>query len=375
MKSILVLENGLAFEGEGFGAQGEVFGELIFNTSLSGYQEILTDPSYKGQIVVMTYPHIGNYGVNQDDVEARGPFVEGFVARELSKRVSNWRATKDLSSYLAESGIPGIEGVDTRLLTEILRGEGALRAGISTVDLEPGKLLAKVKKSPGMAGQDLAKAVTAQKTYEWDQTLHSLELEQETFKKIGKRYRVIVYDFGVKRNILRALTHSGCRVRVVPALTAAEEVLAEKPDGVLLSNGPGDPDAVKYGIEAARKLIGEVPLFGICLGHQILGLAMGGRTYKLKFGHHGGNHPVMDVRTKKVAITAQNHGFAVDVDSIPDKQVEMTHINLNDQTVEGMKHKKLPIIGVQYHPESSPGPHDARYLFEEFMEMMNSRKS
>ncbi len=372
MKTLLVLENGLAFEGENFGAEGEVFGELVFNTSMSGYQEILTDPSYKGQIVVMTSPHIGNYGVNLEDVESRKPFAEGFVVREASKRVSNWRSQKGLSEYLKEHGIPGIEGLDTRQLTEILRREGAMRSVISTEDPDPESLLKKVRQSPSMEGQDLAGKVTSSKPYEWEEALHPLE--QETLKKSGKRFRVVAYDFGVKQNILRSLTWCGCKIRVVPATTTAEEVLSEKPDGILLSNGPGDPAAVQYGVEAAKGFIGKAPLFGICLGHQILGLALGGKTYKLKFGHHGGNHPVMDVRTQKVAITAQNHGFAVDVDSIPDKQVELTHINLNDQTVEGMKHKKLPIIGVQYHPEASPGPHDARYLFEEFIEMMEKKR-
>jgi len=367
-KALLVLENGLAFEGENFGAEGEIFGELVFNTSMSGYQEILTDPSYKGQIVMMTSPHIGNYGVNLEDAESSRPFAEGFVVRESSKRVSNWRAGKGLSEYLKGHNIPGIEGVDTRRLTEILRNEGAMRAVISTEDLTPENLLKKVRNAPSMEGQDLAGKVTSHKAYEWDEILHPLE--QDTLRKSGKRFRVIAYDFGVKQNILRSLAWCGCKIRVVPATTPAEEVLAEKPDGVILSNGPGDPAAVTYGIEAAKQIIGKLPVFGICLGHQILGLALGGKTYKLKFGHHGANHPVMDVRTRKVAITAQNHGFAVDVDSIPDKQVELTHINLNDKTVEGMRHKKLPVISVQYHPESSPGPHDARYLFEEFVEMM-----
>ena len=367
-KALLVLENGLAFEGEGFGAPIEAFGELVFNTSLCGYQEILTDPSYKGQMIVMTYPHIGNYGVNPEDVESRKPYLAGYVIRELSKRVSNWRAAKGLCEYLQENGIPGIEGVNTRQLTEVLRNEGAMRAGVSTTDLDPKSLLEKVRSSPSMVGQDLVKQVTCQKVYEWEELLHPLE--QETLKKMDRRFRVIAYDFGIKQNILRSLTWSGCKVRVVPADTHAEEVLAEKPDGVLLSNGPGDPEAVSYGIEATRKLIGRIPIFGVCLGHQILGLALGGKTYKLKFGHHGGNHPVMDLRTKKVAITAQNHGFAVDMDSIPDKEVELTHVNLNDKTVEGMRHKKLPIMSVQYHPEASPGPHDARYLFSEFLQMM-----
>jgi carbamoyl-phosphate synthase small subunit len=283
--------------------------------------------------------------------------------------VSNWRSQKSLSEYLKENGIPGIEGVDTRRLTEVLRNEGAMRAGISTIESDPKLLLGKVRNSPSMIGQDLAKLVSCQKAYEWEEELHPLE--QETLKKMGDRKRVVAYDFGIKQNILRSLVWSGCCVRVVPAVTPAEEVLAEKPDGILLSNGPGDPEAVTYGIEATRKLLGNVPIFGICLGHQILGLALGGKTYKLKFGHHGANHPVMDVRTKKVAITAQNHGFAVDIDSIPDKQIELTHINLNDHTVEGMRHKKLPIVSVQYHPEASPGPHDARYLFEEFVAMMD----
>lgn len=355
MKAILALEDGLVFEGESFGAEGERAGEVVFNTSIQGYQEILTDPSYKGQIVTMTYPLIGNYGINHEDIESLRPFVEGFVVRENSRLVSNFRAEESLSNYLNRYGIVGIEGIDTRALTLHLRNYGAKNGIISTADLNPKSLIEKAKSAPHMVGLDLAKDVTCKEPYEWASEGNKL---------------VVVMDFGVKFNILRKLAQEGCKVKVVPAFTKAEDILGMKPDGVLLSNGPGDPDAVKYAIAEIKKLIGKLPIFGICLGHQLLGLAFGGKTYKLKFGHHGGNQPVMDLKTRKVDITSQNHGFAVDIDSIPDKDVALTHINLNDQTVEGMEHKNLPIFSVQYHPEHSPGPKDAAYLFKRFVEMM-----
>ncbi len=357
-KALLSLEDGFLLEGESIGAEGETFGEVVFNTSMMGYQEILTDPSYKGQIVTMTYPHIGNYGVNDEDVESRAPFVEGFVVKELSRVTSNHRSQSTLGAYLVTHGIVGIQGVDTRALTKHLRTHGAKKGALSTVTDDPKLLLQKVKRSPDLVGVDLVKEVTSQKSYEWGG------------RASPARYHVVAIDYGIKQNILRQLTEAGCRVTVLPAFATAEEVLSHKPDGLFLSNGPGDPEAVTYGIETVRRLVGKVPIFGICLGHQILGLALGGKTFKLKFGHHGGNHPVLRVADQKVEITCQNHGFCVDLDSIPNKEVILTHVNLNDRTAEGMRHKKLPIFSVQYHPEASPGPHDSRYLFEEFIRMM-----
>lgn len=355
MRAILALEDGKIFKGESFGAAGEAFGEVVFNTSMAGYQEILTDPSYKGQIVAMTYPLIGNYGVNTDDVESRKPFVEGFVVKEYSKIYSNWRSKKSLGDYLKENNILGIEGVDTRSLTLHIRQAGAMKAVLSTMDLNENSLIRKAKESPGLLGVDLVKEVTCQKSYEWE--------------KKGK-YKVVALDCGIKFNILRELAKNNCKVTVVPANTTAEEILALKPDGVLLSNGPGDPAAVPYVVKTAQELMGKVPIFGICLGHQMLGQAMGGKTYKLKFGHHGGNQPVKDVKTGKVAISVQNHGFCVDIDTLNKKDIELTHTNLNDHTLEGMRHKKLPVFSVQFHPEASPGPHDSEYLFAKFVEMM-----
>jgi carbamoyl-phosphate synthase small subunit len=357
MNAILALEDGTIFRGESFGATGERYGEVVFNTSMTGYQEILTDPSYKGQIVTMTYPLIGNYGINSEDVESRKPFVEGFVVKECSKRASNWRSQKTLDAYLKENNILGIEGIDTRALTLHIREAGAMKAVLSTEDLNHKSLVQKAKDSPGLIDCDLVKEVTNRKKYIWLKT-----------EKV--RFKVIVLDCGVKYNILRELLKHKCQVIVVPADTEASEILEMKPDGLLLSNGPGDPAAVKYVIETTKKLISKLPIFGICLGHQMLGLALGGETYKLKFGHHGANHPVKDLKTGKVSITVQNHGFCVDIDSLNKKEIEITHINLNDQTLEGMRHKKLPIFSVQFHPEASAGPHDARYLFEEFIEMM-----
>jgi carbamoyl-phosphate synthase small subunit len=356
MDAILALEDGTIFKGESFGATGERYGEVIFNTSMTGYQEILTDPSYKGQIVTMTYPLIGNYGINSEDIESRKPFVEGLVVKECSKIASNWRAQKTLEAYLKENNILGIEGIDTRSLTLHIREAGTMKAVLSTEDLNEESLIQKAKDSLGLVGRDLVKEVTNRKKYIWSQ---------------GKsKYKVAVLDCGVKYNILRELLKNGCEVVVIPANTSLEEILKIKPDGILLSNGPGDPAAVKYVIETTKNLIGKIPIFGICLGHQMLGLALGGKTYKLKFGHHGANHPVKDLRTAKVSITVQNHGFCVDIDSLPKKDIEITHVNLNDDTLEGMRHKKLPIFSVQFHPEASAGPHDAEYLFGEFIEMM-----
>jgi carbamoyl-phosphate synthase small subunit len=367
MKAILALADGTVFEGESFGAEGETAGEVVFNTSMTGYQEILTDPSYRGQLVAMTYPEIGNVGVNSEDVESARPFLQGFIVKEYWETPSNWRAQRTLRDYLVEHGIPAIQGIDTRALVRRLRDHGAQDAVLSTVDLDPASAVAKAQASPGLIGRDLVREVTCAAPYDWNESTWDLRRGYATADN-GKGPLIVAYDYGIKRNILRHLVSSGFRVRVVPATTPARDALALQPDGIFLSNGPGDPDVGPYaGI--VRDLIGTRPIFGICLGHQMLGLALGGRTYKLKFGHHGGNQPVLDRTTGKVEITSQNHGFAVDVDSLgPD--VELTHVNLNDQTVEGLAHKGLPIFSVQYHPESSPGPHDASYLFQRFLTMI-----
>jgi carbamoyl-phosphate synthase small subunit len=359
VKALIALEDGTVFEGVSFGACGERCGEIVFNTSMTGYQEILTDPSYKGQIVTMTYPLIGNYGVNPDDAESRKPFIEGLIVKECSRIASNWRSKQTLSEYLKENNIIGIEGIDTRALTRHIRLKGAMRAVISTEYLDEKRLTKKAKDSPSLVGRDLVKEVTSKEIQHWNNK--------------GK-YKVVVIDCGVKFNILRILEECECQAIVVPAKTKAEQILKMKPDGILLSNGPGDPAGVPYVAGTVKKLLGKLPIFGICLGHQILGLALGGKTYKLKFGHHGGNHPVKDLETGKVAITAQNHCFCVDIDSLNKADIEVTHINLNDNTLEGMKHKKLPIFSVQFHPEASPGPHDAGYLFKRFMDMMENDK-
>lgn len=360
-QAILALEDGTVFKGKSFGAEGERSGEVVFNTSLTGYQEILTDPSYKGQIVNMTYPLIGNYGVNSEDIESTIPWLEGFVVRENSQIASNWRSNSTVSQYLKKHKIIAIEGIDTRMLTRLLRIKGALKGIISTVDPSPKSLIKKAIKSVGVEGIDMVKIVTCKSPYVWN-----------NYK--GK-YHIVAYDFGIKFNSLRNFQNLNCKVTVVPADYPSTKVLQMKPDGIFLSNGPADPAAVTYAINNIKKLIGEKPIFGICLGHQLLGLALGGKTYKLKFGHHGGNQPVMDLKTKKVAITAQNHGFAVDIDSIPKGQVELTHINLNDNTVEGMQHIKLPIFSVQYHPEAGPGPHDANYLFGQFIKIIKNQNA
>ncbi|MBI3307337.1 MAG: glutamine-hydrolyzing carbamoyl-phosphate synthase small subunit [Candidatus Omnitrophica bacterium] len=368
MKAYLALEDGLFFEGESFGAEGEACGEVVFNTSLSGYQEILTDPSYKGQIVTMTYPHIGNYGVNFEDEESSKPWVEGFVIKELSPVTSNFRAKMTLSDYLKKHNKIGIEGIDTRKLVKHLRDQGAKKGIISTLERDKTKLIQKAKNSPSIVGVDLVKEVTCRKPYEFKDSL--LPGYEWGSADLEKRFNIVAIDSGIKFNILRKLNQHGFNVKVVPASAKKDEILKSKPDGIFLSNGPGDPSAVPYLIETVRNLIGKVPIFGICLGHQILGQALGGTTSKLKFGHRGGNHPVMDLKTQKIEVTSQNHGFVVDIDSLPKNEVELTHVNLNDKTLEGMQHKKHPVFSVQYHPENSPGPHDSDYLFARFREMI-----
>ncbi len=368
MKAVLALADGQVYVGRSFGSEGEARGEVVFNTSMTGYQEILTDPSYEGQMVAMTYPEIGNVGVNPEDVESRKAFIKGFIVKEYSPVPSNWRSTESLHRYMKEHGIVGIEGIDTRSLVRHLRDKGSQEGIISTSQQSHQELVAKALGSPGLLGRDLVREVTCEEPYVWEFGRWELGKGYNHPKGQGI-HSVVAYDYGIKFNILRGLVESGCNVKVVPAWTPAEDVLAENPDGIFLSNGPGDPDAVPYGKAIVQGLVGKKPIFGICLGHQILGLALGGKTYKLKFGHHGGNQPVMDLTTKKVEITTQNHGFAVDADSLKGSAV-VTHLNLNDRTVEGLAHKELPIFSVQYHPESSPGPHDAHYLFRRFVEMM-----
>jgi len=358
----LVLEDGRVFTGESFGADGERTGEVVFNTSLTGYQEVLTDPSYKGQIVAMTCPLIGNYGVNEKDVESRRLWLEGFVVRELSGTVSNYRAQSDLATYLRENGVIGIQGVDTRALTRHIREAGAMKAIISTVDDNDTSLLAKVATAPGLVGRDLVREVSCQEPYEC---------------VTGGTLRVVVLDCGVKYSILRQLRGAGCDIVVVPAWTTTEDIIARDPDGLLISNGPGDPEPVKYAIDTIRDFLSRktIPVFGICLGQQLIGLALGGKTYKLKFGHHGANHPVKDLATGRIDITVQNHGFCVDFDSMGDATVDLTHVNLNDGTCEGMRHRRYPVFSVQFHPEAGPGPHDAHHLFDRFVNLMREYKT
>lgn len=384
IKALLVLADGTVFEGWSFGAVGETTGEVVFNTSMTGYQEILTDPSYKGQIVAMTYSQIGNYGVNDGDLESPVPNVEGFIAKEFFDYPSNWRSQKNLGKYLVENNKIGIHGVDTRALTRHLRDNGVQMGIISTTDINPGSLLEKIRQHPGIAAFDLVKEVTTKQIYKWSTPLWKLKSSPEVLTCVNTKANdfrapedrnlrtrsVIVYDFGVKMNILRHLVNAGFDVTVVPALTPAEQVIDMDPDGIVLSNGPGDPQTATYAVESVKQLIGKKPILGICLGHQILGIAMGGNTYKLKFGHHGGNHPVMDLTTKKVEITSQNHNYCVDIKSLGG-QVELTHKNLYDGTEEGMRHKDLPIISFQHHPEAGPGPNDSGYIFCRFREMLD----
>jgi carbamoyl-phosphate synthase small subunit len=371
-KAILVLEDGRTFNGASFGAKGEAYGEMVFNTSMSGYQEILTDPSYAGQIVCMTYPLIGNYGTNDEDVESRRNWAEGLVVREASRIASNFRSTATLQDYLKANNIVGLEHIDTRALVRHIRDKGAMRAGISTLERNPKALLDKVLASPEMANRELASEVTTEKSFEYSAAKRVGESEISNLRSEMAKYHVVAYDFGVKTNSLREFARFGCRVTVVPAATTAAETIALKPDGIFLSNGPGDPASMSSVVEEIKKLAAsKTPMFGICLGHQLIGSAFGAQTYKLKFGHRGGNQPIKDLTTGKIEITAHNHGFAVDKDSMP-TDVEITHINLNDQTVAGLRHKTLPVFSVQYHPESAPGPHDSQYLFERFIEMMKN---
>jgi len=378
LKAVLALETGRTFTGRAFGAEGETAGEVVFCTSPTGYQEILTDPSYQRQIVVMTSPHIGNYGTHASFDESRKPFVAGFVAREFSPVASHWLPVAPLEPYMKTHNVVGIQDIDTRALTRHLREVGACQGIIATGDVDPKALVEKAKKAAGMVGADLVKEVTCSKSYHWE-AVSPLPPAGEGVRRTGEGGRkVVVMDFGVKQNILNSLAQRGLNVTVVPATASADEILAIKPDGVMLSNGPGDPAAVTYAIETVRKLVGvnekqRFPVFGICLGHQILGLALGGKTYKLKFGHRGANHPVKDLTTGKVDVTTQNHGFAVDIDSLAGKNVELTHINLNDQTLEGLRHKTLPVFSVQHHPEAAPGPHDAHDLFDRFVGMLNKK--
>jgi len=373
MKAILALADGRIFEGKSFGATGEAVGEVVFNTAMTGYQEVLTDPSYKGQLVTMTYPQIGNTGINREDIESRGLFLSGFIVKEYIDHYSNWRSTESLDSYLKENSIVGIQGIDTRALTRHLRDNGAQNGIISTITLDKEALIAKAKAAPSMTGLDLASGVSCDKPYHWSEGAWDLADGYPNVDTSKLKYKVVAYDFGIKYNILRCLIDAGCDVTVVPATFPAEDALAMNPDGIFLSNGPGDPEPLVNVQENIRKFVGKKPIFGICLGHQLLGLALGGKTVKLPFGNHGSNLPVMDMSTHKVEITSQNHGFAVDLDSLGSNAC-LGHENLNDQTVEGIKHCELPIFSVQHHPEASPGPHDSQYLFGRFVEMMEKYK-
>lgn len=376
MKTLLVLEDGKTFEGQAFGAPGEACGEVVFNTSMMGYQEILTDPSYRGQMVAMTYPLIGNYGVNSDDVESGKVWAEGFIVREGSRVHSNWRSKQGLEQYLEENGVVGIQGIDTRALTRHIRAMGSMKGIISNKETDRENLAERAKSSAGIVGRDLAAEVTCKGPYQWTEAPWKLPgggRGNQPRPQKSRAYKVVAYDFGAKRNILRKLVETGCSVHVAPASASWEEVLALEPDGIFLSNGPGDPEGVPYAAENIRRLIGKKPIFGICLGHQLLALAFGLKTYKLRFGHHGGNHPVKDLKTGKIEITSQNHCFSIKEDDIPGF-LDVTHVNLNDRTIEGIRHKELPIFSVQYHPEASPGPQDSAYLFQRFIEMMDSSK-
>ena len=366
--ALLALADGRVFRGEALGASGEGHGEVVFNTSMTGYQEILTDPSYRGQMICMTYPLIGNYGINLEDVESRRPWLSGFIVKEACPYPSSWRSRIPLDAYLRENGIVGIQGIDTRALTRHLRDHGAQEGIISTEERDGARLAERARALPGLLGRDLVTEVSVEAPHGW--TEGPWDLARGYTRPATARFRVVAFDSGIKQNILRCLASLGCDVQVVPASTGVAAVLERKPHGVFLSNGPGDPEAVPYLVETVRGLVGKVPIFGICLGNQILGLALGGSTYKLKFGHHGGNHPVKDLETGRVEITAQNHGFAIDPRSIEKLGLVETHVNLNDGTSEGMRHRELPIFSVQYHPEASPGPHDAHYLFRRFADLM-----
>jgi carbamoyl-phosphate synthase small subunit len=372
-EAILALADGRVFRGRAFGALGEVTGEVVFNTAMTGYQEVLTDPSYKGQLVCMTYPQIGNVGVNPEDEESARIYVEGFIVKEYLARPSNWRSEMSLGEYLERAAVPGIELIDTRALVRHLRTNGAQEAVLSSVNLNANELVAKAKASPGLIGRDLVKEVTCTEPYDWHLADWKITggYRQPPSAELRDAPLVVALDYGIKRNILRRLVGAGFRVKIMPARTTAAQVLALNPDGIFLSNGPADPAAVRYAHETVRGLLGHKPIFGICLGHQILGLALGGETYKLTFGHHGANHPVIDLRTSRVEITSQNHGFAVDSDSLKDK-AELSHLNLNDKTVEGLRGIGLPFFSVQYHPEASPGPHDAGYLFARFRKLVEA---
>jgi len=382
MQAILALEDGRIFRGQGHGHPGECQGEVVFNTSLTGYQEIATDPSYAGQIVVLTNPQIGNYGTNRADNESSRPYIEGLIVREFSTISSNWRSEQVTDEYMERYSVPVLAEIDTRALVRHLRNHGVMRGVISMTETDAEVLVQKARKIRKMDGTDLARVVSTKSSYEFDASDPRSEmgdplLAEGFIQKEKARERnlhVVAYDFGIKQNILRMLTREDCRVTVVPAETTADDVLALKPDGVFLSNGPGDPEPVDYAVRSIRQMMGRVPVFGICLGHQLCGLALGGRTYKLKFGHHGGNHPVRNNATGKVEITAHNHNFAVDPDSINANEVELTHVDLNDQTLEGLRHKTLPLFSVQYHPEAAPGPHDSHYLFRDFRQMMEEWK-
>ena len=370
--AVLALEDGTVFEGLSFGARAERAGEVVFNTAITGYQEVFTDPSYSGQIVVLTNPQIGNYGANEADNEAARPYIEGLVVREFSQLSSNWRADETAQQFLTASGVPVISDIDTRALVRHLRSRGVMRGVLSATGADPKELVERARRSPSMTGLDLASHVTTPQRYEWNRGVDPCSPSDLKGEGAEVRFHVVAYDYGIKRNILRRLVHVGCRLTVVPAATSAEDVLALKPDGVFLSNGPGDPEPLSHQAAQVSKLVGKVPIFGICLGHQVLGLALGGKTYKLKFGHRGANHPVLNKVTGKVEITSHNHGFAVDPDSLNLNDIEITHTNLNDETLEGFRHRSHPVFCVQYHPEAAPGPHDSHYLFDDFIKLMET---
>jgi len=375
MEALLALEDGRTFPCRSFTGSGETWGEVVFNTSMTGYQEVLTDPSYRGQMVTMTYPLVGNYGINPEDMESDRVQVAAFIVREYQDFPSNFRSTRTLADYLQSQGVMGIDELDTRALTRHLRNLGAMRGLISTEDLDPDSLVKRVRETPGLVGRDLVKEVTTQKPYYWVDgrpvpLSEEAPLDHTVWRRRGEKHSVAAFDFGIKYNILRNLEKAGFEVVVVPASTTADTIRAMEPDGIFLSNGPGDPEPVAYAVETIRELFGYKPMFGICLGQQLLGLALGGKTFKLKFGHRGANQPVHNLATGRIEITSQNHGFSVDTDSLPMEEIEVTHMNLNDRTLEGFRHKKYPLFSVQYHPEAAPGPHDAGYLFGDFVRMM-----